>query len=83
MHCAEKLNNIPYGLLFHVSRVTMRVLIQRHNRNQERLDELSIELNNTSLSDADAERIREESERVRQEMDRINKKADELYRELG
>ena len=83
MHCAEKLNSIPYHLLSPVSRVTMRLLIQRYKRNQERLEELSIELNDTSLSDADAERIREEGERVKQEMDRISKKADELYRELG
>ena len=61
----------------------MRVLIQICKRNQERLEELSVELNDPSLSDADAERIREEGERVKQEIDRISKKTDELYHELG
>jgi hypothetical protein len=84
IHCEEKLKSIDYNkLLSPVSRVTMRVLIRRCNQNYERLDELAIELNDPSLSDADNERITEEGERVKQEMDRINKKADELYRELG
>ena len=83
IHCAEKLNSIANGLLSPASRVTVRLLIRRYNRNHERLDELAIELNDPSLSVADNERITEEGERVKQELDRISKKADELYRELG
>ena len=82
-HCVEKLSSIPYGMLSPASRVTMRLLIRSVDQNYERLDELNIELNDPSLSDADNERITEEGERVKQDLDRISKKADKLYRELG
>ena len=83
MDCREKLSAIKYESLPRLSRVTMRVLIQRYMQNKQRLEELDQELNDPSLSYADAERIRDESERGKRELDRINEKADALYREFG